>query len=171
MKDNIRGMGLVKKLMVKLESNSKALKRRLRAIENRLIIFYLLRDKKVLSLGSSVSHQLKHLNQQANTVDSNTVVLQNGDITSTNSGQLAEQEQEQEQEEKEDNNYLNLMYSPVSYEYDVNKEEESDESMSMVRNPKDIYGKELRLEDDIDKMADLFIQRVRQQMRLQSLNS
>ncbi|XP_022841668.1 uncharacterized protein LOC111365397 [Olea europaea var. sylvestris] len=164
MKDNIRGMGLVRKVMAKLASNSMALKGKLRAIEARLIIFYLLRDKKVLSLGSNVSQKLKNHSRQekylnqTNAVDSNTIVLRNSVNTSNNTKRLAKapEEEEQEQEDK-------LMYPWLD---DANNKEERDYSNSMDR-----HGKQLRLEDDVDHMADLFIQRFHQQMRLQRLNS
>ncbi|CAI9780573.1 unnamed protein product [Fraxinus pennsylvanica] len=161
MKDNIRGMGLMRKVMAKLASNSMALKGKLRAIETRLIIFYLLRDKKVLSLGSNVSHKLKNQSRhekylnQTNAFDNNTMVLHNSVITSTNREQLAKAPEEEE---------VSLM-CPVLDDVN-NKEEEKDYS-----NAVDRHGKQLRLEDDVDLMADLFIQRFHQQMRLQRLNS
>ncbi|KAL2552650.1 hypothetical protein Fot_06269 [Forsythia ovata] len=148
MKDNIRGTGLVKKVMAKLASKSTALKGKIRDIETRLIIFYLLRDKKVLSLVSNVSHKLKHLSQQekylnqTNAVDSNTIIiLDNSLVTSTEAREREEEEQ------------LNHVLD------DVKKKEERD-------------GEEFRLEeDDINQMADLFIQQFHHQMRLQRLNS
>ncbi|KAL2532392.1 hypothetical protein Adt_05743 [Abeliophyllum distichum] len=148
MKDNIRGTGLVKKVMAKLASKSMALKGKIRDIETRLIIFYLLRDKKVLSLGSNVSHKLKHHCQQekflnqTNAVDSNTIIiLDNNFVTSA--------ETREQEEEEHMNNVLD----------DVNKKEERD-------------GEEFRLEEnDIDQKADLFIQQFHHQMRLQRLNS
>lgn len=150
----------MRKVMAKLASNSMALKGKLRAIETRLIIFYLLRDKKILSLGSNVSHKLKNQSRhqkylnQTNAFDSNTVVLHNSVITSTNREQLAKAKEEE----------VNLM-CPVLDDVN-NKEEERDYS-----NAVDRHGKQLRLEDDVDQMADLFIQRFHQQMRLQRLNS
>ncbi|KAF8118101.1 hypothetical protein N665_0006s0101 [Sinapis alba] len=141
------------------------LKRKTRAFKTRLVIFSLLHDRNMMV--SSWSHKLKakptsrkiddggkDLEQDQNMV----VVYSHNAMSSTPAAspqyvQYAEEEEEEEEEKDPD-----LRHSLFEAEGSV---------IDMVKHSKEDKGEEFKLEDEIDKVADLFISRFHQQMWLQ----
>ncbi|KAL0709475.1 hypothetical protein Bca4012_016453 [Brassica carinata] len=143
------------------------LKRKTRAFKTRLVIFSLLHDRNMMV--SSWSHKLKAKPASSRKLDdggkdreqdqSTVVVYSHNAFSSTPAAspqyvQYTEEEDEEEDEEK----YPDLRHSLFEAEGSV---------IDMVKHSKEDKGEEFKLEDEIDKVADLFISRFHQQMWLQ----
>ena len=67
----------------------------------------------------------------------------------------------------DDDKYPDLTHSL----FDEDDEDDGGSIIDMVKNSKENEGKDFKLEDDIDHVADLFIKRFRRQILLQKLDS
>lgn len=182
---------IVKQIIAALGSIAKAkgmaLKSKTTALKTRIVIFSLLRDKKIMM--SSVSHKLQalmghhdhqkkhsdHGEQQLVDDDddgdqSNSLVVYSIKANPTNGqGHVGYLEYEDEDENK----YPDLTHSLFELE-DTEIEEEEDPRASVidiVKNSKEEAGEEFKLEDEIDHVADLFIKRFHRQMLFQKQQS
>ncbi|KAF9618086.1 hypothetical protein IFM89_000037 [Coptis chinensis] len=155
------------------KAKSLAVKSKTSAIRTRLIVFSLLKNKKLLM--STISHKIHallgqdHKNEDNNDDQSKSIVLYNA--TSGNMSPTCTElvEQQQVQEEEDDDKYPDLRHSL----FDSDGEEFDDQTGSvidLVRNSKE-DGENFSLEDEIDHVADLFIRRFHRQIKLQKLDS
>ncbi|KFK25624.1 hypothetical protein AALP_AA8G139100 [Arabis alpina] len=151
------------------KDKTKELKRKTRAFKTRLVIFSLLHNKSMVL--SSWSHKLKvkanptskklDMNDQAKEQDQNMVVVYSHNaISSTPVSPHVEYQyvEDEEDEEEDEDKYPDLRHSLFEAEGSV---------IELVKHSKEDKGEEFRLEDEIDKVADLFITRFHRQMWLQ----
>lgn len=151
---------MLKKVMAMVASKYKAIKVRMRAIETHLMIqSLLLRDKKMVR---HLFHRRKcfkpdgdHQPDNTEAIISNSAAATTTTTTPVSVVQVAE-EIEEAMEMEDDDVYPDSQHSseevhPVSV-------------IEMVKNAKEGQGKEFILEDDINKVADLFIQRFHNQI-------
>ncbi|KAF5739606.1 hypothetical protein HS088_TW12G00815 [Tripterygium wilfordii] len=159
-----------------------ALKTKTRAIKARLIIFSLLSNRKFLI--TSISHKLQsvtghhhhhhHLHLHEKEDEAKATVLDNHNAMAhdflpdpTHTHFIYNEADEVEDEINEaikDDNYPDLMHSSEDI---MNFEDHGGSVIDMVKNSKDHEGQEFRLEDEIDRVADLFIERFHHQMWMQ----
>lgn len=182
-----KATGFLKRIMSVLTSMAKAktlaLKSKTRALRTRLIIFSLLRNKKILM--SSFSQKLQALMGQQDQHDkeedemrdqSKALALYNHNSmplpspTHTVFLQNAEDDQGNcisygYEEEEDGDKYPDLTHSLFDSE-DLDFEDPGGSVIDLVKNSKQ-EGEEFSLEDEIDHVADLFIRRFYRQMRLQ----
>lgn len=172
-----------------VKAKSMTVKSKTSALKNRLIIFGLLRNKRVLM--SAISHKIHALiarekdgeNGTASAEECNkALVLYNAakneappSNTSTRALELMgdEEEEEGDGDDDGDDSYPDLRHSL----FDLEDEEDDDgldngtgSVIDIVRNSKE-DASNFSLEDEIDNVADLFIRRFHKQMRMQKLES
>ncbi|XP_042033787.1 uncharacterized protein LOC121780296 [Salvia splendens] len=143
---------MLKKMMAMVASKVMAIKDRMRAIETHLIIqSLLLRDKRMV----------RHLFHRRNQVKQFDIVEEDDDVLLPGDPEFALSN--------------SVVTSPASM---VQVAEEIEDTMDMEDDYDDVYteeeegkGEEFKLEDDIDKVADLFIQRFHHQIWLQKQQS
>ncbi|XP_021902696.1 uncharacterized protein LOC110818220 [Carica papaya] len=164
------GSAMLKQIMGLLSSIAKAksmaIKSKTSAFKVRLIMFSLMKNKKLL-LGS-ISNKIHGLlgqhdkeengHKQDDADASKDIIVHNAMAT--------------EEEEEEDDKYPDLTHSLFNEddEMDLDDEQQGGSIIDLVRNSKE-EGEDFRLEDEIDHVADLFITRFYKQMRLQKLLS
>ncbi|KAJ9132923.1 hypothetical protein P3X46_033741 [Hevea brasiliensis] len=185
----------LKRITLVLASMAKAktlaLKSKTHALKTRLMIFFLLRDKKILM--SSISHKLHSImGQQEHDKDqedgdnnmgeqSKSIVLYNHgsmSLPSPTQMELLENADEQDniygygygygynyEDEDDEEKFPDLTHSLFESE-DLDFEDPGGSVIDLVKNSKK-EGEEFRLEDEIDHVADLFIKRFHRQMRMQ----
>ncbi|GMJ09722.1 hypothetical protein like AT5G13880 [Hibiscus trionum] len=151
-----KASGLLEQIMRGLKAKTMAIKSKTKAIKTRLLIFSLLQNRKLLM--SSFSDKLNALMGQGQHnhdkitkeleihQQSHSIVLYNSSnamsTPQTNGGaELEEMEME--------------MIEPGASVIDI------------VKNSREEKGQEFRLEDEIDRVADLFIKRFHRQIRMQ----
>ncbi|CAK9166193.1 unnamed protein product [Ilex paraguariensis] len=194
-----RGAGYLKQVMALLVSAAKnktvAVKSKTRAIKARLIIFSLLRDKKVLlgpisnklhacllSVSQSQDHTYKQQHWSAVEAcgdQSNSILLYNKKnataTAATNIQQFHFHTEEDLVDQKAEAQQEHLLHRWM-YEEEEEENDEMEGSVidQLVRNSKEKEGEEyFKLEEeeeeeiDIDLVADLFIKRFHRQMRMQ----
>ncbi|KAL9279371.1 hypothetical protein AtEden1_Chr5g0096611 [Arabidopsis thaliana] len=153
------------------KDKTKELKRKTRAFKTRLVIFSLLHNRHMVV--GSLSHKLKS-NQTSKKIDhdnkdvqdyhdKNMVVVYSQNVNAMSSTPVSPHVQyqyteEEDDEEGEEEKYPDLRHSLFEAEGSV---------IEMVKHSKEDNGEEFRLEDEIDKVADLFITRFHRQMWLQ----
>ncbi|KAA8529958.1 hypothetical protein F0562_034438 [Nyssa sinensis] len=160
---------------------SMAIKSKTNTLKARLVVFSLLKNKK-LSLGS-ISHKIHAiLGQQDNgeTEDisdqSKAIVLYNALANEPHSSSSLTQLVEQAEDDQyvyydEDDKYPDLTHSLFDEDEDELDLGDPNESViDLVRNSKE-EGEDFRLEDEIDHVADLFIMKFHKRMRMQKLAS
>ncbi|KAL0331796.1 UNVERIFIED_CONTAM: hypothetical protein Scaly_2081100 [Sesamum calycinum] len=173
---------MLKKVIGMLASKYLSMKAKMRATETRLILHsLLLQDNKVVR---HFIHQRRFSNLP-NTVEvadyqSDTLAAHlNNSIALAPAGivKLADDKMET----KEDDEHLQKYFSIVqlaegnhenpnlrhSFTEDNQMKDHSVSVIEIVKNAKEGQGKEFRLEDDIDQVADLFIQRFHHHIRFQ----
>ncbi|KAK6118744.1 hypothetical protein DH2020_047511 [Rehmannia glutinosa] len=139
------------KVMVMLESKYLAIKAKMRAIETRLIIHSLLLwDKKVVRhlFRQRKYFNLPHTVENEDYRSANNAALLNNS-TATNPINIVQLAEENKMEIEEAGEYPDLRH-PL-----FKDEDRSISVIEMVKNAKEGQGKEFRLEDDIDQVADL----------------
>ncbi|KAL5058888.1 hypothetical protein RYX36_030492 [Vicia faba] len=184
LKEIIAGLTLMTK------SKTMALKSKVNAIKARLIIFSLMKNKKLLMSsisdrfhsiwGNHSHHHSKEdclIEEGVNCEDHHRAMvifnnnartygaLQNPSETQV----LDEQDQEDyyEDDEDDDDKYPDLTHSL----FDSEGLDFGGSVIDRVKNCKEEAGKEFKLEDDIDEVADLFIRRFRRNIILQKQDS
>ncbi|KAL0923037.1 hypothetical protein M5K25_007079 [Dendrobium thyrsiflorum] len=149
------------------------------AIKARLLIFGLLRNKKILM--SAINHKMhtimgqekgKHAENEEDY--SKAIVLYNNAEEAPSNSSLLEPFQCGEVEDEEDDDYPDLRHSLFNSEDDDEDDDElvngTGSVIDLVRNSRE-DGTEFRLEDEIDHVADVFIRRFHRQMKLQKQES
>ncbi|PKA56209.1 hypothetical protein AXF42_Ash011138 [Apostasia shenzhenica] len=172
-------------LVTMVKAKSMALKSKTRAIKARLLIFSLLRSKKLLM--SAINHRLHALIHQENRAQtarkkaeeeeeeehSKPIVWHNNAAINEAPLNSADMESAELAEEDEEDEYPDLRHSL----FELEEEDEDDELVNgtgsvidLVRNSKE-DGAEFNLEDEIDHVADVFIKRFHRQMMIQKQDS
>ncbi|KAK1320024.1 hypothetical protein QJS10_CPB04g00052 [Acorus calamus] len=169
---------IVSTLMAIVKSKSMAVKSKTSEVKTRLIIFGLLRNKKLLM--TTISHKLqaltghhhnhhhdKRVSDDSN-VDGKAVVLYNSAtapaLTGTSGYCLVNCADD-------DDEYPDLTHTLFDEGGDIDDDDDGDGSaIDYVRNTRE-DSKEFSLEDEIDHVADVFIRRFHKQMRLQKQES
>ncbi|PIA41307.1 hypothetical protein AQUCO_02200007v1 [Aquilegia coerulea] len=150
-----------------IKAKSLAVKSKTSAMKTRLIIFSLLKNKKVLM--STISHKIHVLLGQDDKKDdgdndhNKAIVLYKSQFNT----ELVESMRAEE--EDEDDKYPDLRHSL----FDSDGDEFDDQTGSvidLVRNAKE-EGEDFSLEDEIDHVADLFIRRFHRQIKMQKQES
>ncbi|GAV82592.1 DUF761 domain-containing protein, partial [Cephalotus follicularis] len=154
------------------KAKSIAIKSKANAAKARLIMFSLMRNKKVL-LGSISTkiHSLLGLHDKENEDDvedqSKAIILYNamdsGSQSTSHCTQLVE-------DDGDDDKYPDLTHSLFDEEGLDDFDDQGGSVIEMVRNSKE-DGENFSLEDEIDHVADLFIKKFHKQMRMQKLLS
>ncbi|KAE8663838.1 hypothetical protein F3Y22_tig00112864pilonHSYRG00004 [Hibiscus syriacus] len=175
----MRASGLLKQIINGLaaiaKAKSMAIKSKTKAIKTRLVIFSLLQNRKLLVV-SSLSDKLNALmgrNEEISNEEEDDRV--SGDqrspsIVLHNSGNAAmwipSTPQTKYEDDEEEEKYPDLSHSLFDSE-EMEFADSGGSVIEMVKNSKEDRGEEFRLEDEIDRVADLFIKRFHCQMRLQ----
>lgn len=174
-----KASGILKQIISVITTIAKAktlaLKTKTRAIKTRLIIFSLLRNKKILM--SSVSDKLRvlmgqqqHENKKQEDSDQasgkNAIVLYNS-LSQESLPIPTHTEFLEDNFDYDDENgkYPDLTHSLFEAK-DVDFEDPGGSVIDLVKNSKP-EGEEFKLEDEIDHVAELFIKRFHRQLRLQ----
>ncbi|XP_007032086.2 PREDICTED: uncharacterized protein LOC18601175 [Theobroma cacao] len=190
-----KASGLLKQIITYLTTMAKAktlaFKSKTKAIKTRLVIFSLLRNKKLLM--SSISQKLNGLMGQN---DRNSKELEDGvaggledqqsqaimlcnsnsamwlpSATRTETEMEMELQEKGEYEEGEDDEEVEDKYPDLTHSLFDSEEMEFEDPggsvIDIVKNSKEDKGEEFKLEDEIDRVADLFIRRFHRQIRLQ----
>ncbi|CAN8256410.1 unnamed protein product [Cochlearia groenlandica] len=159
------------------KDKTKEMKRKTKAFKTRLVIFSLLHNRSMVL--NSLSHKLKtkptsrKLDQDVQEVHDidhhrqNMVVVYSHNAMSSTPNvsphvQYQYTNEEDEEKEEEEEKYPDLRHTLFETEGSV---------IDMVKHSKEDKGEEFRLEDEIDKVADLFITRFHRQMWLQKQHS
>ncbi|GLT68749.1 hypothetical protein SLA2020_409540 [Shorea laevis] len=171
------------------KAKTRALKSKTRALKTRLVIFSLLHNKKILM--TSISRKFDALMGQKNDKNSHhdqeddhdhdvvdkgkSIVLYNCNTNNTMPLpplQLLVVDYEEQEAER----FPGLTHSKFDHESNAggshNEKEEFEDAaegsvIDLVKLSKEEKGEEFRLEDDIDRVADLFIERFHRQMWMQ----
>ncbi|WVZ06987.1 hypothetical protein V8G54_020333 [Vigna mungo] len=184
-----RASGFLKQIISNLSSMAKsktmALKSKTNAIRARLLIFSLMKNKKLLmSSLSEKFHSVWGHDSQSKDNDclledgsdqSKAIVLYNNSLSLRNrSESMVVEEQDQEGYEGyynyecgDDDKYPDLTHTL----FDSEDLDLGGSVIDLVKNSKEEAGKEFKLEDEIDFAADLFIMKFRRQMLLQKQES
>ncbi|KAG2405303.1 uncharacterized protein HKW66_Vig0045580 [Vigna angularis] len=190
-----RASGFLKQIISNLSSMAKsktmALKSKTNAIRARLLIFSLMKNKKLLmsSLSEKFHSVWGHDSQSKDndclledgTDQSKAIVLYNNSLSLPNpSGTLVVEEQDQDgyegyynyecgddDDDDDDDKYPDLTHTL----FDSEDLDLGGSVIDLVKNSKEEAGKEFKLEDEIDFAADLFIMKFRRQMDLQKQES
>ncbi|XP_021826833.1 uncharacterized protein LOC110767561 [Prunus avium] len=181
-----KASAFLKQIMSVLSSIAKAkslaIKSKTSAVKARLIMFSLVKNKKVLM--DTVSHKIHsllghdHRDKQSDEEDdegsdrSKALVLYNT-ITNKYSrsvGACSSYNAMAEEDEDEDNKYPDLRHSMFDEDENFDDVKDGGSVIDIVRNSKE-EGEDFKLEDEIDQVADLFINRFHKQIRLQKLLS
>ncbi|TYI51282.1 hypothetical protein E1A91_D12G164900v1 [Gossypium mustelinum] len=188
-----KSTGLLKQIIAGLTTMAKAktmaLKSKTKAIKTRLVIFSLLQNRKFLM--SSFSEKLNALmghnakiskeleDDDCGDQQSQAIVLYNSNnamwLPSTAETKYDDQEEEEygdgdgdgdEAEAEAGEKYPDLTHS-LFESGEMELGDPGSSVIDIVKNSKTDKGEEFRLEDEIDRVADLFIKRFHRQMRLQ----
>nr|CAD1836618.1 unnamed protein product [Ananas comosus var. bracteatus] len=170
-------------IVAAVKEKSMAVKSKTSAIKTRLLIFGLLRNKKVLM--SAINHKIhaimgheKNEDQVADDDRTKAIVIYNeGKLESSQSPSLVRAELV-ECAAVEDG-YPDLTHSLFSVNDEDEDEDDDEEALAnttgsvidLVRHAKEETGSEFKLEDEIDHVADVFIRRFHRQMKMQKLES
>ncbi|KAK1295001.1 hypothetical protein QJS10_CPA16g00762 [Acorus calamus] len=156
---------IVSTLISIVKSKSMAMKSKTSEVKTRLIIFGLLRNKKLLM--TTISHKLQALTGHHH--HEKRVVLYNSAtaaaLTETSGYCLVNCADD------DDDEYPDLTHTLFDEGGDIDDDDDGDGSaIDYVRNTRE-DSKEFSLEDEIDHVADVFIRRFHKQMRLQKQES
>ncbi|KAF9607011.1 hypothetical protein IFM89_030430 [Coptis chinensis] len=160
-----------------VKAKSMALKSKSSAFKTRLIIFSLIKNKKVLlgSISDKINSLLgqEHMRKDDDMVEQNKAIVLHSSTASANeysqpnpscSDSLVVHEYSYEDE------YPDLTHTLFECDGEDYEEQTMGSVIDLVKNSKDV-GEEFSLEDEIDQVADLFITRFHRQLRLQKQHS
>jgi len=159
-----------------VKAKSMAVKNKTSAIKTRLLVFGLLRNKKLLM--SAISNKIHALmgqekegeGEQSAQDNSKAIVLYNADKDEASPNQNYTESVEPDEED----DYPDLRHSL----FDMEDEDDDDDELGngtgsvidLVKNSRE-EGADFRLEDEIDLVADVFIRRFHRQMKMQKQES
>ncbi|XP_048430728.1 uncharacterized protein LOC103950374 isoform X1 [Pyrus x bretschneideri] len=163
------------------KAKSLAIKSKTSATKARLIMFSLVKNKKVLM--DTVSHKIHSLlghdhryqeeeegDQSKALVLYNAIANEYSHAVGTSTCMLRYNGQDEEEEDDDDDKYPDLRHSLFDENENFDDVKDGGSVIDLVKNSK-VEGEDFKLEDEIDHVADLFINRFHKQMRLQKLLS
>ncbi|XP_050374103.1 uncharacterized protein LOC126791674 [Argentina anserina] len=160
------------------KSKTMAIKSKTSAAKARLIMFSLVKNKKVLM--DTVSHKFHNLlghhdkdRNQGDDDESRAVVLYNAIANEYSNAAGASHLHTIEDEEEDDNDndkFPDLRHCLFDEDENFDDIKAGGSVVDIVKNSKE-DGEDFKLEDEIDQVADLFITRFHKQIRLQKLES
>ena len=182
---------ILKQIIATLSSMAKAktlaLKNKTRAIKTRLIIFSLLKNKKIFmsSLSHSIHQKKSYISHKLNAllshhhhdkdsndseddlVDQDKAIVQYKDnLDAMAHKYLPDPTHTEEADVQKNDKYPDLTHS-LFYSEDLDSEYPGGSVIDLVKNSKEEAGEEFMLENEIDRVADLFIKRFHKQMMMQ----
>ncbi|KAL4384566.1 hypothetical protein GQ457_15G003280 [Hibiscus cannabinus] len=168
-----KASGLLKQIIRGLTAMAKAktmaIKSKAKAIKTRFVIFSLLQNRKLLvssfsdKLNALVGHNRDSICKEVGDQQSQPVVVHN----SGNAVWVPSAPETKYEEEEEEEKYPDLSHSVFDKEEMELAADPGASVIEMVKNSREDRGEEFRLEDEIDRVADLFIKRFHCQMRMQ----
>ncbi|CAM8888343.1 unnamed protein product [Rhodiola kirilowii] len=165
-----KASSFIKKVLDVISAMAKAktlaLKHKTEALKTRLMIFSVLKNRKLLM--SSISNKLQAIMGKNENKDMDEDDDQNKAIVLFNAlkmGSIPNPSQIEEYMDDDDNRYPDLTHSLFDLEDDF--EDPGGSVIDIVKHSKEDGGEEFKLEDEIDQVADLFIKRFHRQMRMQ----
>lgn len=162
------------------KAKSMAIKSKTNAIKARLIMFSLMKNKKVLldSISQKV-HSLLGPHDEESGDQNKAIILHNAKAYGWQCGSSSEihtqlMVDKNINEDDDDAKYPDLRHSlfeEEDYSISMDDDLQGGSLIDMVRNSKEEGGEDFSLENEIDHVADLFINRFHKQMRMQKLES
>ncbi|KAI9156842.1 hypothetical protein LWI28_012997 [Acer negundo] len=151
------------------KAKSLAIKNKTNAAKARLIMFSLMKNKKVLmgSISNKIHNLLGH--QTSHHVDNNVVEDQSKAIVHHNAVEPHSSSSCTQYVYDDDDKYPDLTHSLFDEE-EFEFDDQGGSIIDIVRNSKE-EGENFSLEEEIDHVADLFIKRFHKQIKLQKLES
>ncbi|OAY43804.1 hypothetical protein MANES_08G099400v8 [Manihot esculenta] len=148
------------------KARAMAIKSKTSEVKARLIMFSLVKSKKVLlgSISNKIHDILGHCDRDED--ESKAIVLYNNGLPEDSQSSFAHLADEID--DGDDDKYPDLTHSLFDDEEDFN--DPGGSIIDLVKNSKE-KGEDFKLEDEIDHVADLFIMRFHKQIRLQKLES
>ncbi|XP_050120219.1 uncharacterized protein LOC126597466 isoform X1 [Malus sylvestris] len=151
------------------------------AAKARLIMFSLVKNKKVLmdtvshKIHSLLGHDHRDQGEEEEGDQNKALVLYNAmaneySHTAGTSSYMRRYKGEDEEEDDDDDKYPDLTHSLFDENENFDDVKAGGSVIDLVKNSKE-EGQDFKLEDEIDHVADLFINRFHKQMRLQKLLS
>ncbi|KAJ0101308.1 hypothetical protein Patl1_05631 [Pistacia atlantica] len=146
-----------------------SVKNKTSAVKARLIMFSLMKSKKVL-LGtiSNKIHGILGHHDDHEADQSKAIVLCNA-IAATEPTQSSSSDNDNDNEKYPD--LTHSLFNEEGFEFDDDDDDQGGSIIDLVKNSKEEGGEDFSLEEEIDHVADLFIKRFHKQMRLQKLQS
>uniref|UniRef100_A0A0D9W464 Uncharacterized protein n=1 Tax=Leersia perrieri TaxID=77586 RepID=A0A0D9W464_9ORYZ len=168
---------MVSTIVAVVKAKSTAVRAKTSAMRTRLLIFGVLRNRRLLA--TAINHKIHALIGAQDTTNNNNNNISNaGDVEevevddSSKKKAIVQYSSYEEEEEEEEDDYL-------THSLFMEEEEDEDDELvnaqgsviDLVRDAKEGEGGEFRLEDEIDHVADVFIRRIHKQLKLQKLDS
>lgn len=183
---------ILKQIIATLSSMAKAktlaLKNKTRAIKTRLIIFSLLKNKKIFmsSLSHSIHQKKSYISHKLNAllshhhhhdknsndfeddlVDQDNAIVQYKDNLDAMAHKYLPDPTHTEEADVQKNDKCPDLTHSLFDSKDLDFEDPGGSVIDLVKNSKEEAGEEFMLENEIDHVADLFIKRFHKQMRMQ----
>ncbi|KAF3430884.1 hypothetical protein FNV43_RR25614 [Rhamnella rubrinervis] len=165
------------------KAKSMAIKSKTSAVKARLIMFSLMKNKKVLldSISQKV-HSLLGQHDEESGDQNKAIILYNakayewqcGSSTEIHTQLMVDRSKNEDDDDDDDDDakYPDLRHSLFEEDdYSMDDDVQGGSVIDMVRNSKKEGGEDFSLENEIDHVADLFINRFHKQMRMQKLES
>ncbi|XP_031252667.1 uncharacterized protein LOC116110602 [Pistacia vera] len=162
-----------------VKAKSMSVKNKTSAVKARLIMFSLMKNKKVL-LGtiSNKIHGILGHHDDHEADQSKAIVLYNAiaatEPTQSSSSYTHQLEYYNSDNDNDNEKYPDLthsLFNEEGFEFDDDDDDQGGSIIDLVKNSKEEGGEDFSLEEEIDHVADLFIKRFHKQMRLQKLQS
>ncbi|KAL4652894.1 uncharacterized protein LOC142608631 [Castanea sativa] len=183
---------ILKQIIATLSSMAKAktlaLKNKTRAIKTRLIIFSLLKNKKIFmsSLSHSIHQKKSYISHKLNAllshhhhhdknsndfeddlVDQDNAIVQYKDNLDAMAHKYLPDPTHTEEADVQNNDKCPNLTHSLFDSKDLDFEDPGGSVIDLVKNSKEEAGEEFMLENEIDRVADLFIKRFHKQMMMQ----
>lgn len=171
---------MVSTIVAVVKAKSTAVRVKTSALKTRLLIFGILRNKKLLMtainnkihaiMGQQQGKEAGDQQQQVDDDGANKAIVLYTAPTSSYSFSAEEEAAQQEQQEDSDDDYLT--HSLFAEEDDEDELVRAPGSViDVMRDAREREAGEFRLEDEIDHVADVFIRRIHRQLKLQKIDS
>ncbi|XP_044462551.1 uncharacterized protein LOC123193578 [Mangifera indica] len=174
-----RASTFFKKVICLLSSIAKAksisIKNKTNAAKARLVMFSLMKGKKLLvgSISNKIHGLLGHHGDHE-ADQSKAIVLYNAIAAMEPAQSSSSYPHQQEYYNDHDEKYpdpTHSLFNKDGFESDDDDDDQGGSIIDLVKNSKEGGGNDFSLEEEIDHVADLFIKRFHKQMRLQKLES
>lgn len=159
------------------KAKSMAIKSKTSAAKARLIMFSLMKNRKVLvdSISDKIHNLLRHEDDddqdELNDGDQSKAIVLYNAMHSSSEPCYDYHYSYADNDGDNDGKYPDLRHTLFDEEEMDLEEDQAGSIIDMVRNSKEEEGQDFSLEEEIDHVADLFIKRFHKQMRLQKLQS